>query len=70
MNLSILSAAFAALGEITVAYTVISVHHRFMKEHKVDDRVFNIMRREQKVAIIGIILILIGFILHVVNEFV
>ena len=34
-------------GKILISYTVIAVHHRFRKEHKVDEEVFEIMRKEQ-----------------------
>ena len=44
-----------------VGFTAIMVHHRFWKEHKVDARVFDEMRRERGIGIIGIVLILIGF---------
>ena len=49
------------IGEIMVGFTAIMVHHRFWKEHKVDARVFDEMRRERGIGIIGIVLILIGF---------
>ena len=57
----------STLGEIMVAYTVVRVHYRFWKEHKVDDEVFSAMRREQRVASLGIILIIVGFLVQVMN---
>lgn len=65
MNLTIISATFTTIGEIVIAYTVISVHHRVMKEHKIDDLVFKTMRKEQIIALIGIILIITGYTLNV-----
>lgn len=70
LNLNIVSATLTALGEITIAYTVISVHHRVMKEHKIDDKVFKIMHKEQKLALIGIALILAGYIINVATEYI
>ncbi|OGH59846.1 MAG: hypothetical protein A2725_02415 [Candidatus Magasanikbacteria bacterium RIFCSPHIGHO2_01_FULL_33_34] len=70
MNLNIISATFTTLGEITIAYTVISVHHRVMKEHKIDNNVFKEMHREQKIALIGITLIVIGYVLNVITEYI
>ena len=68
MNLHIFGATLTALGEITVAYTVISVHHRFMKEHKVDEKVFKVMYKEQKIAVMGIMLIIAGYVVEVLTE--
>jgi len=58
-----------SLGKVLVAFTAISVHHRFWKEHRVDDMVFRAMRIEQIVGIIGILLIIIGSILEGVYRF-
>lgn len=68
MNLPIFSAACTALGEILVAYMVVSVHHRVMKEHKIDASVFRSMRREQIIVSIGVGLIILGFILNVIHH--
>jgi hypothetical protein len=52
------------IGKLLVAYTAIAVHHRFLKEHKIDAAVFKVMHREQIVGIIGVILIIAGFLLQ------
>lgn len=52
------------VGKIMVAYTAIAVHHRFWKEHKIDQAVFKAMKAEQLIGIIGIILIIAGFFLQ------
>ena len=52
------------LGKLLVAYTAIAVHHRFLREHKVDAAVFRTMRREQIVGVVGVILMLAGFFLQ------
>jgi len=48
------------MGKLLVAYTSIMVHHRFLHEHKIDNAVFKIMRKEQYMGFAGIILILVG----------
>jgi uncharacterized membrane protein YidH (DUF202 family) len=53
------------LGKILIAYTALRVHFRFRKEHKIDSKVFNTMRREQIVGIIGITLIILGYIIQI-----
>ena len=52
------------MGKLLVAYTAIAVHHRFLKEHKIDAAVFKTMRREQIIGIIGVVLIIVGFLLQ------
>ena len=52
------------VGKIMIAFTVLMVHHRFRKEHKVDEKVFKAMRREQVIGLLGIALIVIGYFLR------
>ena len=47
------------------AFTAVMVHHRFRKEHKIDERVFRVMKREQVLGVIGITLIVLGYLLQV-----
>ena len=56
---------FETMGEILVAYTVIMVHHRVWKEHKIDKKVFTEMRREQVFGIIGISFIIVGYLIQI-----
>ena len=53
------------LGELMVAFTVIAVHQRVWKEHKIDEAVFSEMERERKVGIFGMVLIVIGYFLEI-----
>lgn len=48
---------FELIGELIIAYTVIAVHHRIILEKKVDKDVFNIMKKEQALAVLGMIFI-------------
>lgn len=64
MNLELIGYIFDVTGKIMIAFTAIMVHHRFRKEHKVDELVFKSMKREQLIGIIGIVFILIGFFLQ------
>ena len=65
MNPEFIGFTLDVLGKVMVAFTAIMVHHRFRKEHKIDERVFRAMRREQLLGIIGIFLIILGFLLQV-----
>ena len=52
------------IGKILIALAAISVHHRFLNEHKIDTKVFRSMKREQKLAFLGIAMILISYFLE------
>ena len=66
--LEVLGRTLDVIGKILIAFTAIMVHHRFLKEHKVDDEVFLIMKREQALGILGVILIIIGFIIEMLGK--
>ena len=51
------------MGGLIIAYTVIAVHHRILHEKKIDNTVFNIMKKEQFIASIGIALLVSGFVI-------
>ncbi len=51
-------------GEILIAYTVITVHGRVRKEHALDKAVYKEMKREHLLAILGIVLLVVGFIIR------
>ena len=55
-------------GKILIAYTAIMVHHRFSEEHRVDERVFDEMKKEKSLAFVGIFLILAGYFLEVPSK--
>lgn len=55
-------------GKIMIAFTAIMVHHRFWKEHKVDDKVFMEMKRERIIGILGIVFLLAGFFLQLPSK--
>jgi len=52
------------LGEILVGWMAIAVHHRVRHEHKVDEKVFSLMRKENTLGKIGIGLIIAGLIIR------
>lgn len=66
MNISILSLVFDTLGTLMIAFAALKVHHRVLNEHKVDKRVFKIMKREQYVGVVGICLVLCSFVIELV----
>ncbi|MDP2734690.1 MAG: hypothetical protein Q8P12_00625 [bacterium] len=64
MNIEFLGFSLDVLGKIMIAFTALMVNYRFLKEHKVDERVFREMRREQVIGITGVGLIVLGYFLQ------
>lgn len=62
--LRIIGRTLDVIGKIMIAFTAIMVHHRFLQEHKVDEQVFKTMKREQRLAMFGVALIVVGFIIE------
>ena len=54
-----------AVGTLMIAWTAIRVHHRVLKEHKIDRSVYQTMRKEQILGAIGMALIVIAFIIQI-----
>jgi hypothetical protein len=65
MNLEIIAITFDFLGKILIAITALLVHRRVKRERRIDKRVLKEMRLEQGIGIIAIILIVIGYVLHI-----
>lgn len=68
MNLEIIGFTIETIGTIMVAYTAIMVHHRFWKEHKVNEKVFSKMKQEQVIGVFGVLLIIFGYILQIPSK--
>jgi len=66
MNYLFLGETLDLIGSLLIAYTVIMVHYRFRKEHKVDLKVFREMRREQIISITGVAFLLIGYFVKII----
>lgn len=68
--LEIAGETFDVLGKLFVAYAALRVHHRFRHEHKVDDLIFEAMRREQFWGLLGIALLILGYVIKILARFV
>ena len=62
----LLSETIEMIGHLLVAYTVIMVHYRFWREHKIDRKVFLEMRREQIIGMIGVAFMLTGYFIKII----
>ncbi len=69
VNLEFWAFTLDTIGKVMIAYTALLVHVRFRKEHKVDKKVFSEMKREHTIGIFGIVLIIIGYLLHLARMF-
>ncbi|MCL4417000.1 MAG: hypothetical protein M1365_09935 [Actinobacteria bacterium] len=64
MNLFNLGLTLDTLGKVLLGITVLMVHRYVLKEHKIDTDVLRGMRKEQAFGVLGIFLIVIGYILQ------
>lgn len=64
MDLETIGLILDTIGTIMIAIAALSVHHRFLHEHKVDRSVFGMMRVEQKAGFLGILFVLVGFVVQ------
>jgi hypothetical protein len=65
MDNTIIGRTLETLGTVMIAFTALRVHHRVLKEHKMDEVVFGAMKREQIVGIVGVMFVVTGFLLEV-----
>jgi hypothetical protein len=68
MSIEFIGFTADVVGKILVAYTAIMVHYRFWKEHKIDEVVFATMKRERLIGILGVVLIIIGYLLQIPSK--
>ena len=54
------------IGKLMISFTALMVHHRFLREHKIDAVVLKEMKREQVIGIIGVFFMIAGYIMHVI----
>ena len=64
MNLALIGLAMGTFGEILVVLAVLHMHHSLIVEHKVDKVVILSYQQERIITVIGLLLIIIGFILE------
>lgn len=65
MNLLLLGLTLGTLGKVVLGVAVLRVHVHILKEHKIDNIVLLSMKREQVVTIVGLFLIVLGYLLEV-----
>lgn len=63
--MELLSISLETAGTLMIAWAALRVHHRVLNEHKITKKVFRIMRLEQEIGVLGMILVGVGYALHV-----
>jgi len=67
MNWLIIGSTLDVIGKILIGVAVLFVHGHILKEHKIDKYVFKEMKREQFLVLLGIIFIILGYLIHIIN---
>lgn len=62
----IVAPTIEVIGHVLIALVVMSVHTRVAQEHKIDQAVIRYMKRERVYAMIGIVLVLAGFVIELI----
>lgn len=66
MNLLLWGLTLGTIGKLILGIAVMRVHMRILQEHKIDNIVLKAIKREHLVTLIGIALILVGYIFEIV----
>lgn len=64
MYMETLGITLTTIGEVLIGVTVLYVHHKILEERKLDKKVFVGIRKEQWGGVLGVILILAGYIIR------
>lgn len=65
MNMLFWGITLAVVGKVMIAIAVILAHSQLAHEHRVDQKVIKSFTRERNISIVGIILIIAGYILEI-----
>lgn len=63
--MGVIGLTITTIGEILIAVAVIRVHSHVIAEHKIDAKVLKQMKFERNFAVLGVILLIVGFIFQV-----
>lgn len=64
MGIEILALTLDFVGKVLIAVTALLVHRRIKTQHKIDKKVLKEMKLEQLIGFTAIILIALGYSLH------
>ena len=67
MNLFAIGLVLDTIGTVLIGLVVLRVHMHIAKEHKIDEDVLMVIRKERTLTILGIFLIIIGATLQLIS---
>lgn len=65
MNILLVALTLGTLGKVILGLAVLRVHILILREHKIDALVLSSMKHEQVVTLLGLFLIVVGYVLEV-----
>lgn len=65
MSLLLWGLSIGTVGKLVLGIAVLRVHMGILKEHRIDGKVLNAIKRERLVTLAGLALILIGYVLEI-----
>ena len=65
MNLLFWGLTMGVVGKVLLGVAVLRVHLGVMREHKIDDAVIKVMKREKWITIFALFLILVGYLMEI-----
>lgn len=54
-----------AVGTLLIAWAALRVHHRVLNEHKISPRIVRVMRIEQSLGVLGMVMVFVGYLLNI-----
>lgn len=68
MNLEIIGITLDVIGKILLGLTVLLVHHKILKERRIDQYVIKEIKLEWTLGILGISLMVIGYVFELIAK--
>lgn len=65
MMLENITLTLGAVGTLLIAWAALRVHHRVLNDHKISPRVSRIMQIEQKLGVLGMVMVFAGYVLNI-----
>jgi hypothetical protein len=65
MSLLFWGLTFGVAGKVVLGIAVILVHGRIVHEHRIDTVVLKTMKRERNLALLGIFLMIVGYVMEI-----
>ena len=66
--IEIVGLTFEFIGTILIAISVFKVHTNVMRERKIDKNIIEEIRKERYLTLVGIILIILGYLLQLLTR--